>query len=262
VHRLAARRVPLALALASAWPGGARAASGARVLSVAAAASARPPLDELARAFEATAPGIEVRLTSGASGTFFAQIRSGAPFDVFFSADRDFPQRVVLEGLGEREVVYAVGRLVVWTPPGSPLDVRRSGLAALAAPAARKIAIANPALAPYGRAAEAALRWAGIYDTVKDRLVLGESVAQAAQFAQSGAADAALLPASLAVLPALAGGTTAAIPAAAHPRLEQAAVVLRSARDPALARAFVALVTGPQGREILRRHGYDLPAGE
>jgi len=262
VHRPTAAplAVSLALALTGTVPGGARAATvDRRPLSVAAAASLRPAMEDLARAFEAAEPGVEVRLTFGASGAFFAQLQSGAPFDAFFSADRDYPRRLVDEGLGDAEVVYAVGRLVIWVPAGSPLDVARLGLAALAAPAARKIAIANPALAPYGRAAEAALRSAGIYDAVKGRLVLGESVAQAAQFAQSGAADAALLPASLTKLPALAGGTAAPIPPQARARLEHSAVVLRSARDPALARAFLALVLGPKGREILRRHAYDLP---
>lgn len=260
MHRLA---VALSAALATApTPGGsapARGASAPTILSVAVAANLKPAMQELARAFEAARPGVEVRVTAGASGTFFAQISAGAPFDLFFSADRDYPRRIVEAGLAEPEVVYAVGRLVVWVPAGSPLDVARSGLAALAAPAARKIAIANPALAPYGRAAEAALRAAGVYEAVKDRLVLGQSVAQAAQFAQSGAADAALLPASLAALPELASGIAVPVPPATHPPLEQSAVVLRAARDPALARAFLELVAGPPGREILRRHGYDLP---
>ncbi len=199
-------------------------------------------------------------MTAGASGSVFAQIVGGAPFDLFFSADRDYPRRLVEAGAASGgDVVYAVGKLALWTPAGSPLDTSRRGLAALSSPAARRIALANPALAPYGRAALAALRAAGVYDAVTDRLVLGESVAQAAQFAQAGAADAALLPLSLARAPALAGGTTVVLPASSHPPIEQSAVVLRGARAPALAAAFLAFATGPEGRDILARHGYDLP---
>ncbi len=204
--------------------------------------------------------GVAVAVTAGASGAFFAQLRSGAPFDVFFSADRDYPRRLVEAGLAPGgEVVYAIGLLAVWTPAGSPLDLAGRGLAALADPAARRIAIANPALAPYGRAAEAALRSSGVYEAVKDRLVLGESVGQAAQFARSGAADAALLPLSLARGPELSGGRAWTVPAAAHPPIAQSAVVLRDAREPALAAAFLRFATGPGGRAVLARHGYALP---
>jgi molybdate transport system substrate-binding protein len=228
-------------------------------LSVAAAANAKPAMDDLAEAFEAVRPGVEVRITQGASGAFFAQIQNGAPFDVFFSADREYPQKLVAAGLGGPEVVYAIGKLVVWTPPGSPLDLGRTGLAALGDPAVKKIAIANPAIAPYGRAALAALDAAGLHGAVKDRLVFGQSVAQAAQFAASGAADAALIPLSLALTPALAGGKTFTVAPSSYPRQEQSALVLAGAADRPLAEAFLAFVTGPAGRAVLLRSGYDLP---
>jgi molybdate transport system substrate-binding protein len=252
-----ARAVLAALALA-AVPAAPRALPG-RTLSVAAAANLKPAMEELAAAFEAARPGVEVAITAGASGAFFAQIRNGAPFDLFFSADRDYPRRLVAAGLGGPEVVYAVGRLVIWTPPGSPVDLGASGLRALADPRVRKIAIANPATAPYGRAALAALEAEGIHAAVKDRLVFGQSVAQAAQFAASGAADAALIPLSLALLPALAGGRAVPLPPASVPRLEQSALVLAGAADRPLAEAFLAFVTGPAGRAVLLRSGYDLP---
>jgi molybdate transport system substrate-binding protein len=230
-------------------------------LSVAAAANLKLAAQELARAFEAERPGVKVALTFGASGTFFAQIRNDAPFDLFLSADREYPDRVVAEKLAAAsdERVYALGRLVVWVPPGSPLDLEKRGIAALADPAVKRIAIANPAVAPFGRAAEAALRAAGVYEAVKDRLVLGTSVGQAAQFAAVGAADAALLPKSLTFEPELSRGRVVPVPGSLHPRIEQSGVVLSRARDPALARAFLAFVTGEKGRAILARYGYGLP---
>lgn len=229
-----------------------------RTLRVAAAANLKPAMDELTRAFEAAEPGVTVRVTVGASGVFFAQLRSGAPFDVFFSADREYPQRVVAAGLGATEVVYAIGRLVLWTRGDAGVQVER-GLAALAEPSVRKVAIANPALAPYGRAAEAALRAAGVLGAVHGKLVLGANASQAAHFAASGAADAALVPASLAVAPELAGGRVFVVPPGSYPALEQSAVVLGRAKDPALAQRFLAFVLGDEGRAILAKYGYALP---
>jgi molybdate transport system substrate-binding protein len=249
-------RLLAALALALS-PSAARPTS--QTLSLAVAANLKPAMDELAREFAARRRGVEVAITAGASGAFFAQIRNGAPFDLFFSADREYPRKLVEAGLGGPEVVYAIGKLAVWTPPGSGIDLAGRGLRALADPAVKNIAIANPAIAPYGRAAVAALEAAGIQAAVKDRLVFGQSVAQAAQFAASGAADAALIPLSLTLTPALAGGRTVLVPPASYPPQQQSAVVLASARDRPLAEAFLAFVTGPAGRAILLRAGYDVP---
>jgi molybdate transport system substrate-binding protein len=230
-------------------------------LAVAVAANLKLAAQELKPAFEAEHPGTAVELTFGASGTFFAQLQNGAPFDVFLSADRDYPRKAIAAGLAAAadERVYAIGKLVVWLPPGSKLDVKGQGLRTLARPEVKRIAIANPAVAPFGRAAEAALRSAGVHEAVKDRLVLGTSVAQAAQFATTGAADAALLPLSLTFEPELAGGTVVPVPAELYPAIEQSGVVLSSARDPALARAFLAFLTGEKGRAILAKYGYGLP---
>ncbi len=256
------RRTLAALLIAAAGSAPAAAAPPSGSLTVAAAANLKLAMEELRSAFEGARPGTHVVVTTGASGAFFAQIQNGAPFDLFFSADREHPRKLVEAGLADREVVYALGKLVVWTPRGSPVDLARDGLRALADPALKKIAIANPALAPYGRAALAALESSGVLAAVKDRLVLGESVSQAAGFAQSGAADAAILPASLALSPALASGNVYPIPPSAYPPIEQSAVVLAGARAPALARAFLDFVTGAAGGAILLRHGYGLPAGE
>ncbi len=240
-------------------PAAARAADA--TLAVAAAANLKPAAQELARAFQAGRPGASVALTFGASGTFLAQIQNGAPFDVFLSADREYPDKVVAEKLGAAadERVFALGRLVVWLPRGSTADVEKRGLSALADPAVKRIAMANPAVAPFGRAAEAALRAAGVYDAVKDRLVLGTSVAQAAQFATTGAADAALLPLSLTFDAELSAGRSVPVPEALYPTIEQSGIVLARARDPALARAFLEFVTGEKGRAILAKYGYGLP---
>ncbi|HEX9243257.1 MAG TPA: molybdate ABC transporter substrate-binding protein [Anaeromyxobacter sp.] len=230
-----------------------------RVVSVAAAANLRAAMAELAKAFEQAHPGVKVQVTLGASGALFSQIRSAGPFDVFFSADRELPRRLIEARLAGPEVVYAVGRLVIWTRPGSPLSFERAGLAGLSARGVSRIAIANPASAPYGRAAIAAFQAAGIAQAIQGRLVLGQSVAQAAQFAQSGAADVAILPASLAGEPALATGKAVLVPQSLHPRLEQSAVVLSRATEPALAGAFLVFVTGMEGRAILQKYRYELP---
>ncbi len=238
----------------------AAAAAPARPLSVAAAANLRPAAQELGRAFERERPGAEVRVTFGASGVLFAQIRSGAPFDVFLSADRDYPRRLVAEGLAraEDEVVYALGTLAVWAPRGSPVEPQ-AGLGALAGPRVRRVAMANPAVAPYGRAAEAALASAGVLDAVRPKLALGQSVAQAMHFAVSGAADAALVPVSLCLSPELPAGSFAPLPREIAPPLEQSGVALAGARDAALARAFLAFAASARGREILSRYGYGPP---
>ncbi len=249
----------LALALLAAAPGPAQAAK--RPLSVAAAANLKIAAEELKKAFEAQDPGVAVTLTFGASGAFFAQIQNGAPFDVFLSADREYPARVIAARLGAAadERIYAIGKLVAWLPPGSKVDLERRGLAALADPAVKRIAIANPAVAPFGRAAERALEAAGVHDAVKDKLVLGMSVGQTAQFATTGGADVAFLPHSLTFGKELAGGKVVFVPEALYPRIEQSGLVLGAARDPALARAFLAFVTGEEGRAILARYGYGLP---
>ncbi len=237
------------------------AARDVRTVRIAAAANLKVALEALGRGFEAERPGTKVTLTFGASGSLFAQAENGAPFDAFFSADTGYPRKLVEAGVaaGEDEVIYATGKLVVWAPKGSPLALEEQGLAALAGPAVRKLALANPAVAPYGRAAEAALRSAGILEAVKGRLVFGQNVSQAAQFAQSGAADAALVPLSLTFAPELADGKVFVVPAASYPVQEQSAVVLRAAKEPELARAFVRYVAGPRGRELLARYGYGLP---
>src|ERR1017187_2064654 len=173
------------------------------VVTVAAASDLTYAMNEIAANFEKTT-GCAVRISTGSSGNFLSQIENGAPFDVFFSADIEYPKKLETEGLAApgSTYLYAVGKIVLWVRNDSRLDVGK-GFAILRDPSAGKIAIANPQHAPYGRAAEEALRGAGLQDAVKDRIVLGENISQAAQFAESGNADAGILALSLVQSPAL-----------------------------------------------------------
>jgi molybdate transport system substrate-binding protein len=231
-------------------------------VAVAAAADLKFALDELIAEFRRLRPDVAVTASYGSSGNFFAQLSHRAPFDLFFSADREFVDRLVTQGLALPDSVflYALGRIVVWAPRSSPVDVERLGIAALADPAVRRVAIANPRHAPYGRAAEAALRSLGVYETVAGKLVLGENVAQAAQFVQTGAAEAGVIALSLALAPPMReAGRFWRVPLDAYPRMDQAGVILEWARHPEAARAFRAFVLDEAGRAVLQRYGFGLP---
>ncbi len=229
---------------------------------VAAAADLKFALDEIIARFRSRRPEITVTASYGSSGNFYAQLSNRAPFDLFFSADREFVSRLVAQELTlpGSEFLYAIGRIVVWAPRSSPLDLEQHGIAVLKDPAVRRIAIANPRHAPYGRAAEAAMRSLGVYAAVKNKLVRGENVAQAAQFVQTGGAEVGIIALSLAVAPSLREeGKYWSVPLEAYPRMEQGGVILRWARDPAAARAFREFVLGPSGREVLKTYGFGLP---
>ena len=226
------------------------------LLTIAAASDLQPVLPRLAAAFEQQT-GHHVRTTFGSSGNFYAQIRNGAPFDVFLSADISYPQQLQADGAIDGTLLkYATGSIVIWTRRGSRIDLR-AGLSALAADRTKRVAIANPEHAPYGRAAVAALKAAGVYDRVRSKLVLGENVSQAAQFVQSGNADAGILPLSLAKsAPMAAGGEYAAIPATLYPPIEQAAVILKSSSSKDAAREFLAFLQRPETRDLLAQAGF------
>ena len=211
--------------------------------------------------------GQAVKLSFGSSGNLTNQIRNGAPFDVFFSADEEYPQQLIAEGLASRSKSkdtlyrYAIGRLVLWVPGDSPLDLSKLGMQALLDPSVKKISIANPAHAPYGRAAEAALRHFGIYDQVSSRLVLGENVSQAAQFVESGNAQAGLIALSHALAPALKEkGRYWTVPLDAYPTLNQAAVVLSRSKQQDAARKFLDFLRSPEAASLLTSYGFSLPA--
>ncbi len=257
-----AHLAPLLFLAAAEVPPHALAAEPARSVSVAVAANLKPAFEEIAKEFQARHPGVAVAATFGASGNFFAQIANGAPFDLFLSADAEFPAKLVEKRFGAtRAFTYAYGALVVWVPNSSPLDLGRKGLSALADPSVKRVAIANPATAPYGRAAKEALEKAGLWKELSDRVVLGQSVAQAAQFVQTGNAQAGLIPLSLAKVPPLSEeGRAWPVPASAYGRIEQAGVVLENARQPVLARELAVFITSEGARKILEKYGYALPA--
>ena len=234
--------------------------AAAQGLAVAAASDLQSALPAIAAQFEKDT-GRQIGLTFGSSGNFFTQIQNGAPFDVFLSADRDYPRR--LEGSGHAEpgslYEYATGRLVLWTRNDSGIDVRR-GLTVLTEGRVRRVAIANPEHAPYGRAAVAAVRREGLYDRVREKFVLGENISQAAQFAQSGSTDVGLLALSLALSPTLkSSGTYVDIPESWYPPIEQAAVVLTSSRQKSLARQFIDYLKKPDSVRILQSYGFAVP---
>jgi molybdate transport system substrate-binding protein len=230
-------------------------------LVVAAAADMSAAMPEVAAAYK-TKTGQDVKLSFGASGNLTNQIKNGAPFDVFFSADEQFPQQLIDEKLAVKDTLYryAVGRLVLWVPNKSPLDLPKVGIHGVLDPAVKKLAIANPAIAPYGRAAEAALRHYGIYDLASSKLVLGESVSQAAQFVESGNAQAGFVALSHALAPAMKDkGRYWIVPIDSYPTLNQAAVVLTKSKRQDAARAFLDFVRGPEATSLLAKYGFTLP---
>lgn len=228
---------------------------------VAAAADLQFALDEIVARFQRDT-GIAPRVTYGSSGNFARQIEQGAPFELFLSADEAYVDRLSARGLTQGDgTLYAIGRIVLFAPHGSPLkpDPALKDLAArLASRESGRLAIANPEHAPYGRAAEQALRSLGVWEAVQPRLLLGENVAQAAQFASSGNADGGIIAYSLALAPALRDrGTFALLPETLHAPLRQRMVLLQRA-SPAATR-FYDYLRSPSSRAILSQYGFVLP---
>ena len=226
-------------------------------IAVAAAADLQHVMPELAERFR-RATGRLVTVTYGSSGNFFSQIQNGAPFDLFFSADIDYPRRLAVDGFVEPGSLfeYATGRIVLWSRKDRALKVGR-GLAALLDAGVRRIAIANPEHAPYGRAAVAALRHEDLYERVVAKLVRGENVAQAAQFVESGNADAGIIALSLAMAPGLKErGVYYEVPETFHPPITQAAVVIRASRHKDVARGFLASLRTPDSVRLMQANGF------
>lgn len=229
--------------------------------TIAAAANLNVVLPKIVDAF-AHEHGARVEIVFGASGTLTRQIQDGAPFEVFLAADEQFPKQLADAGLTrDAGVVYAVGRLVIFAPRGSPLtvDARLDGLASLLkAGRVSRFAIANPDVAPYGKAAEAVLRKRGLWDAIRPQLVLGDTIAQAAQFATTGNAVGGIIAYSLVFDPGFADrGVHAVIPEADHPPLRQRMVLLENASS--VAAQFYTYLQGDTVRAILEKHGYGVP---
>jgi molybdate transport system substrate-binding protein len=235
-------------------------AARAQEVRVAAAADLKFAMQDLAAQFEKQS-ATKVDVTYGSSGNFFSQFQSGAPFDLFFSADIDYPKKLEAAGLTEPGTLYnyAVGQIVIWMPADAKADLAQLGWQALLDPGVQKISIANPEHAPYGRAAVAALKSAGIYDQVQPKLVYGENIAQAAQFVQSGNAQAGIIAMSLAVSPAMKDGKRWKIPANLYPSIEQAVVILKDAKNKSQARAFLDFVKSDAARATLSKYGFVIP---
>jgi molybdate transport system substrate-binding protein len=236
------------------------AAHTAPSLRVAAAADLAPCINELNSAFAADAGGADVSYSIGASGNFYAQIKNGAPYDVFLSADLRYPQELAKAGLADAAslMVYAHGQLVLWT--NDPKVDVSIGLRALTAPAIQRIAIANPEVAPYGRAAKAALEGAGVWDVVKSKLVVGESIAQTAQFVETGNAQVGLISfshANGAKKPTQ--GQVWIVPANLYPLIEQGAIVTVKGKGNPLAAQYLAFLRSEKGRAVLRKYSFVLP---
>ncbi len=232
-------------------------AAFAQEITVAAAADLQFAMRDLVARFEKDAAK-KVKVVYGSSGNFFQQIQNGAPFDVFFSANLDYAKKLEAAGLTEPGTLYeyATGKIVLWVPSGSKLDLS-GGLRALADPSIRKISIANPEHAPYGQAAVAAMQKENIYAQVKGKLVMGENISQAASFVLSGSADAGIIALSLALSPNMKDkGRYVEVPAADYPPIEQGCVLLKSSQKKDAARAFLEFMKTPAAAELLRAYGF------
>jgi molybdate transport system substrate-binding protein len=236
------------------------AARATEKISVAAASNLVYALDALNAGFAQAAPDVAITTATGASGSLVAQIKNGAPFDVFLSADLDYPQALVASGHADAKslTTFAIGRLVLWTTkPG--LDVT-SIAGTVRDSAVRKLAIANVDTAPYGRAARQALEKLGAWADAQPKLVVGENITQTAQFVETGNADAGFVALSLVLSPQLQDrGRWLGVPANLHAPLAQGAVLTtRGAANPAAVR-YLKFLGSPAARKVLERFGYGVP---
>jgi molybdate transport system substrate-binding protein len=231
----------------------------AQSITVAAAADLQFAMQDVGARFE-NETGKSVKLIYGSSGNFFQQIQSGAPFDMFFSANLEYPKKLEAAGLTEpgSYYEYAKGKIVIWVRKDSTLDLS-SGVQSLLSPAITKIAVANPQHAPYGQAAVAATQKAGIYEKVRDKFVLGENISQTASFVVSGSADVGIVALSFALSPNMKDkGRYVEVPAGDYPPIEQACVILSSSKDKEAARQFLSFIKTAAVADTLRKYGFDV----
>src|ERR1039458_836770 len=236
-------------------------AAHAQDITVAAASDLNYALKGLASRFEKKT-GDKVALSFGSSGNLYSQIQGGAPYDLFFSADIAYPQKLAAAGLVESSSLrtYAIGHLVLWVPNSSSFDPQKLKMDFLLQRAVQRIAIANPAHAPYGRAAMAALEHFALKDKVAGKLVFGENVSQAAQFVQSGNAQAGLIPLSMAVSPAMKdSGRYWELPTDSYPELQQGVALLSASKHKPAAKAFADYLLSAEGAAVLEQYGFHVP---
>ena len=231
--------------------------AGAQQITIAAAADLRFAMDEMVADFNKVHPEIKVSVSYGSSGNLYQQIVNKAPFSIFFSADISFARKLdSLKLTATPPKLYAIGHLVLWS---ASADVSK-GMGVLASDEVKKIAIANPAVAPYGKRAVECLKYYHLYDRVEEKIVRGENISQAAQFVLTGNAEAGLIALSLALSPEMMSkGKYLLIDEASYSRLEQACVVLKDAgQDPAVA-TFTNFIGTEQARRIFKKYGFNLP---
>lgn len=234
--------------------------ASAQQLTVAAAADLHPAVEKIAQGFQEQS-GIQLRISYGSSGNFYQQLQNGAPFDVFLSANVEYPKKLESAGLVASGTYYefARGSIVLLVPSRSKLNLSQ-GLHGLLSPEVKKIAIADPGHAPYGQAAVAALKSEGLFGQVSPKLVTGENISQAASFVLSGAADAGIIAKSLAFAPAAQSKVRFVdVPAGDYPPLLQAMVVLKSSKNSEAAGKFEAYMRSKQARAILEQYGFGIP---
>ena len=228
---------------------------------IAAASNLRFAMGDICHTFQEENPSIQIKVSYGSSGNFFAQISQGAPFDIFFSADAAYPELLEKEGLtvNETQKVYAVGKIVLWFPNESRVDSDK-GMQAVTFSEVKKLAIANPRHAPYGRAAEESLRYYDLWEMVKGKLIYGENISQTAQFVHTGAAATGIIALSLAISPKmLHEGRYWVLPDESHSDIEQIYVVLKKGKEKRSVRKFLDFIHGEKGGEILSRYGFVIP---
>ena len=230
-------------------------------LIIAAAADLKFAMAEVVENFRVQHPANKIEVIYGSSGKFLTQIVNGAPFDLYFSADITYPQQLASQGLTAGAVQpYAVGRIVLWRlkPELAKVTLQKLPQAAIS-----KFAIANPLHAPYGKRAQEALQYAGVWEAMQPKLVLGENIAHTAQFVDSGAAEAGIVALSLVKSPALQDkGAWTLIPAEWHAPLEQGFVITQRAANNPLAKQFADYITREPARVVMRRYGFALPGEE
>jgi molybdate transport system substrate-binding protein len=230
----------------------------AEKITVAAAADLKFAMDEIVTAFKKNNPTEELDVIYGSSGKFQTQIQRGAPYDLYFSADIDFPRALAKNGFAASEVKpYAFGRIVLWS---ASLDATKMSMASLTDPKITRIAIANPKHAPYGKRAEEALRASGLWEKLEPKLVYGENIAHTAQFVQTGNAQVGIIALSLAVNNELANrGGYWLIPDNLHKPLEQGYIITKRAESNALAKRFADYMGSKPARAVMTKYGFVLP---
>ena len=223
---------------------------------VAVAANFVPPFREVAMEFE-KATGHTIQVASGSSGNFYAQIKNGAPFEVFFSADNERPKLLEDEGLGVKgsRFTYAIGRLVLWSPDPSLVK----GEDTLRSASFKRLAVANPKTAPYGVAAMQAMQKLGVWESLQPRIVMGESLGQTMGFIESGNAELGFLALSQVLDPKIKGkGGRWDVSNDLHEPIQQDVVLLTKGKNNPAAKALMEFIGGPQATAIIERYGYEL----